>query len=119
MPTDTPAPAATDADPADADDVPGADADADAVDEALTRTPARVRRVSFPGGTGVLTARSERPCTLRAGDLCVIERLDVEGRIFVRLGYERSDRMRRGPLTMPARELVELLEAARGSGVLS
>ncbi len=80
--------------------------------------PERRRRVSFPGGSGTLAARDERPCTLREGDLCVIERIDVGGRSYVRLGYERADRMRRGPLTMPADELQSLLDSARVSGVL-
>lgn len=89
-----------------------------AANEPAPTSTSRARRVSFPGGTGTLEARSERPCTLRAGDLCVIERIDVEGRSYVRLGYERADRMRRGPLTMPADELSQLLETARRTGVL-
>ncbi len=48
----------------------------------------------------------------------MIERLEADDAVYVRLGYERADRMRRGPLTMPAAELGALLAAARASGVL-
>lgn len=67
----------------------------------------------------MVAERSERSCTLRAGDLCVIERIEGGETSLVRLGYERSDRMLRGPLTMPLGELLLLLETAREGGVLS
>lgn len=84
-----------------------------------TTAEPRRRRVSYPGGTGAVAERSERPCTLRAGDRCVIERIDGHDATLVRLGYQRSDRMLRGPLTMPMTELLQLLEAAREAGVLT